>query len=32
MANVAIACKQTGCDVIISALLPRQDKFNVKVK
>ena len=28
--NVATACKQTGCDLIISALLPRWDKFNIK--
>ena len=28
--NVATACKQTGCDIIIPALLPRRDKFNVK--
>ena len=30
--DVAVACKQTGWEVIISALLPRGDKFNDKAK
>ena len=30
--DVAVACKQTGCEVIISALLPRGDKFSDKAK
>ena len=30
--DVALACKQTGWEVIISALLPRGDKFSDKAK
>ena len=30
--DAAVACKQTGCEVIISALLPRGDKFSDKAK
>ena len=30
--NIATSCKQSGCDVIISALHPSWDKFNIKVK
>lgn len=28
--NLATECKQTGCEVTISALQPRRDKFMVK--
>ena len=30
--NIATSCKQSDCDVIISALHPSWDKFNIKVK
>ena len=30
--DVAVACKRTGCEIIISALLPRGDKFSKRSK
>ena len=30
--DVAVACKQTGCEIIISALFPRGDKFSKRSK